>query len=179
VNGVVKFAQLVNKQREPQPGNIPLQQVIPAAVQPVAVMAQNREIDFRVFVPADLPRIHADPELLGESAFQMAHNAVKFNESGGQAQVRVSKHEKGVKIEVTDTGMGLTPERLAMLGQPFEQDADAVRRGQEGLGVGWAFVRYVAQAHGGWTHVESPGPGQGSVFSLALPFSAAPDADGL
>jgi signal transduction histidine kinase len=178
VNGVVKFAQLVNKQRAPQSGNISLQQVIPAAVQPLAVMAQGRDIDFRVFVPADLPRIHADPELLGEAVFQMAHNAVKFTKSGGQAQVRVSEHSQGVTIEVTDTGVGLTPQRLAILGQPFEQDADAVRRGQEGLGVGWAFVRYVAQVHGGWTHVESPGSDQGSTFSLVLPPAAAPETDG-
>jgi signal transduction histidine kinase len=178
VNGVVKFAQLVNKQREPQPGNISLQQVIPAAVQPLAVMAQGRGIDFRVFVPDDLPRIHADPELLHEAVFQMAHNAVKFTKSGGRAQVRVREYNQGVMIEVTDTGVGLTPERLAVLGQPFEQDADAVRRGQEGLGVGWAFVRYVAQVHGGWTHVESPGSDRGSTFSLILPPAAALDTDG-
>jgi len=179
VNGVVKFAELVNKQRNPQPGYISLSQVIPWAVQPVAVMAQGRQVDFRVLVPADLPRVHADPELLGEAVFQMAHNAVKFNRPGGQARVQVTDHKGGITIEVTDTGVGLTPERLAMLGQPFEQDADAVRRGQEGLGVGWAFVCYVAQVHGGWTHVESPGPNQGSTFSLVLPLSHVSEEGGL
>jgi len=169
VSGVVKFAELVNKRREPQPGHISLSQVIPWAVQPVAVLAQSREVDFRVFVPPDLPNIHADPELLGEAVFQMAHNAVKFNLPGGEARVRVIERDGNVKIEVTDTGVGLTPERLATLGQPFMQEADALRRGQEGLGIGWAFVRYVAEVHGGWTHVESPGPGQGSTFSLILP----------
>jgi len=72
-------------------------------------------------------------------------------------------------IEVQDTGVGLTPERLEMLGQPFEQGVDALRRGQEGLGLGWTFVRYVAEVHGGQTHVKSLGPNQGSTFSLALP----------
>ena len=72
-------------------------------------------------------------------------------------------------VEVSDSGVGLTPERLAVLGQPFEQSADALRRGREGLGIGWAFVGYVAQVHGGWTRVQSPGLGQGSTFSLALP----------
>jgi signal transduction histidine kinase len=169
VSGVVKFAELVSKRREPRPGHISLNQVIPWAVQPVAVMAQAREVDFRVLIPSNLPNIHADPELLGEAVFQMAHNAVKFNVLGGQARVRVSEYKGGITIEVMDTGIGLTPERLAALGQPFEQDADALRRGQEGLGVGWAFVCYVAEAHGGWTYVESPGPGQGSTFSLVLP----------
>jgi len=168
VSGVVKFAELVNKRRQPQPGYISLSQVIPWALQPVAVLAQARQIDFRVFVPSDLPKVHADPELLGEAVFQMAHNAVKFNLPEGKAQVQTYEYRGWIVIEVSDTGVGLTPERLELLGQPFEQSADDLRRGREGLGVGWAFVRYVADVHGGWTRVESPGPAQGSTFSLAL-----------
>ncbi len=172
VNGVVKFAELVNKRREPQPGYIPLDTVIPVAVQPAAVLAQTRQVEFRVFIPPDSPKVYADPELLGEAVFQMAHNAVKFNLPEGKAQVRVFDTEGWVVIEVMDTGVGLTTERLELLGQPFEQGADALQRGREGLGVGWAFVRYVAEVHGGWTRVESPGPGQGSTFSLGLPLVA-------
>jgi len=169
INGMVKFAELVSKRREPQPGYISLAQVIPWAIQPVAVIAQARDVDFRAFVPPDLPRVHVDPELLGEAVFQMAHNAVKFNSPGGCVQVKVFEAMGWLVIEVQDTGVGLTPERLEMLGQPFEQSADALRRGQEGLGLGWTFVRYVAEVHGGQTHVRSSGMGQGSTFSLALP----------
>ncbi|MEA3340843.1 MAG: HAMP domain-containing sensor histidine kinase, partial [Chloroflexota bacterium] len=146
-----------------------LAQVIPWAVQPVAVMAQARDVDFRVFAPPDLPRVHADPELLGEAVFQMAHNAVKFNLSGGKARVKVFEAMEWVVIEVQDEGVGLTPAQLEVLGQPFEQSADALRRGQEGLGLGWTFARYVAEVHGDQTHVKSAGTGQGSIFSLALP----------
>ncbi len=169
ITGVVKFAELVTKRREPQPGYIRLDRVIPWAVHPAAVLAQARGVDFRVFVPEDLPPVHADPELLGEAAFQMAHNAVKFNLPGGKARVRVFLSDPWVVIEVSDTGVGLTPDRLEVLGQPFEQSADSLRRGRAGLGIGWAFVCYVAEVHGGWTRVESPGPGQGSTFSLGIP----------
>jgi len=169
VGGVVKFAELVNKRREPQLGYISLDQAIPWAVQPAAVLAQTRGVDFRVFVSPNLSKVHVDPELLGEAVFQMAHNAVKFNLSGGRAQVQVFESEGWVVVKVSDTGVGLTPEVLAVLGQPFEQSADALRRGREGLGIGWAFVCYVAEVHGGRTHVKSPGPDQGSTFSLALP----------
>ena len=172
VKGVVKFAELVSKSREPQPGYVSLSQVIPWAVQPAAVMAQSREVDLRVLVPPDTPKVYADPELLGEAVFQMAHNAVKFNVPQGEARIRAIESEGWIVIEVADTGVGLTTERLELLGQPFEQDADALRRGQEGLGVGWAFVRYVAEVHGGWTRVESAGPDQGSAFSLGLPLVA-------
>ncbi len=169
INGMVKFAELVSKRREPRLGYISLSQVIPWAIQPVAVMARARDIDFRAFVPPDLPRVHADPELLSEAVFQMAHNAVKFNLASGRAQVKVFETRGWIVVEVQDTGVGLTPELLQVLGQPFEQGADALRRGREGLGLGWTFACYVAEVHGGLAHVESPGPGQGSTFSMALP----------
>jgi signal transduction histidine kinase len=169
VGGVVKFAGLVNKRRDPQPGHVSLDSLVPWAVQPVAVLAQAREVDFRVFLAADLPKVHADPDLLGEAIFQMAHNAVKFTPAGGSAQVKVDASEEGMTITVTDTGVGMTEEQLEGLGEPFEQSADALRRGKEGLGIGWTFVRYVAEMHGGETNVSSPGPDQGSTFTLTLP----------
>jgi signal transduction histidine kinase len=129
-------------------------------------------VDFRVLVPSDLPEVHVDAELVGEAVFQMAHNAVKFNHPSGRATVRAFESHHALVIEVSDTGIGLTPERLAMLGRPFEQGAEALRRGQEGLGIGWTFVCYVAEVHGGWTEAKSPGKGQGSTFSLALPLES-------
>jgi len=169
IEGVVKFAELVNKQREPQLGHHDLDQVIPWAIQPVTMIAQARDVDFQLRLPSDLPEIEMDAELVSEAVFQMAHNAVKFNKPGGKAKIRAFQADKTVIIEVSDTGIGLSEERLTKLGLPFEQGADTLRRGQEGLGIGWAFVCYVAEVHNGWTHVESPGVGKGSAFSLALP----------
>ncbi len=171
VRGLVKFAELVTKRRDPQPGLYSLAQVIPQAVEPVALLAQGRGIDFRVFVPPDLPKVRADPDLLGEAVFQMAHNAVKFNYPGGWAQVRCSAVEQHVVIEVSDSGIGLDAAQLETLGQPFRGKTDALRRGETGLGIGWAFVCYVAETHNGWTRVASNGPEQGSAFSLALPIA--------
>ena len=171
VTGADKFVKMVNRRRAPQPQTISLCQVIPWAVQPAAVLAQARDVDFRLFVPAGLAKVRADPALLGEAVFQMAHNAVKFNLPGGQARVRAFESGGWVVIEVTDTGVGLTQERLALLGQPFEQRADDQRSERRGLGVGWAFVRYVAEAHGGRARAESPGPGSGSTFSLSVPIA--------
>jgi CheY-like chemotaxis protein len=111
INGVVKFAGLVNKRREPQPGLVALDRVIPFALQPVAMLAQTRGIDFRVWVPDDLPRAYADRELLGEAIFQMAHNAVKFNRPDGRALTQARVSGDRIVIQVTDTGAGLTPEQ--------------------------------------------------------------------
>ena len=169
VGSVVQFAELVSKRRDPQPGILTLDRLIPLAVQPVAVLAQAREIDFRVLIPSGLTPIRADPSLVSEAAFQMAHNPVKFNYPQGKAQVEVHASDEWLEILVTDTGIGMTKEQIATLGRPFEQNVDALRRGQEGLGIGWAFVRYVAQVHNGLTRVASKGKEKGSTFSLSLP----------
>jgi len=169
IGGVVKFAELMHKRRDPELAYHDLNLLIPQAVEPVTVLAQARGVSFRWFVAPEVPKIFADANLLGEAIYQMAHNAVKFNKPDGQAQVRAFESDGWITIEVRDTGIGLTPDRLVLLGQPFEQHADTLRRGREGLGVGWAFVGYVAHVHCGRTQVTSPGPGRGSTFSLALP----------
>lgn len=169
IEGVVKFAELVNKQREPEMGHHPLDEVIQWAVEPVTVIAEARDVDFQLLLPSDPSMIEMDAELVSEAVFQMAHNAVKFNRPGGEARIRVYRVDTMAIIEISDTGIGLSEKRLDTLGLPFEQSADALRRGQEGLGIGWAFVCYVAEVHNGWTQIESAGVGEGSTFSLALP----------
>lgn len=169
VKGVVKFAELVNKSREPQFGLYDINVVVTWALQPLAIMAQPREIDFRVFAAPGLPKILVDAELLAEAVFQMVHNAVKFSHAGGKVRTRIFEDKDCVWIEVCDEGAGLTKEQIALLGRPFEVSVDALRSGQEGMGIGWTLVSYVAEIHNGGTHVESPGPSQGSTFSIFIP----------
>jgi signal transduction histidine kinase len=166
---VVNVAELVSKQRQPYLGYHAMDEIIPPAVESVAVMAQGQGVDFRVFVPSDLPRGHVDAGLVKEAVYQMAQNDVTFNQPGGHAEVSAHVSDDMIIVEVSDTGVALTSQRLASLRRPFHQSADALRQGEEGLGIGWALVCYVAEAHGGWTDVKSAGKGEGSTFSLALP----------
>ncbi len=172
VQGVVKFAELVNKSREPSLAYHDLKVVVPWALQPLALMAKTRDIDFRVLVAPDLPKVYVDAELISEAVFQMAHNAIKFNHAGGKVHTRVFENEGQIWIEVSDEGVGLTPEQIAILGRPFETNVEALRNGQEGMGIGWALVCYVAEVHKGGTHIESPGTHRGSKFSLYWPLSS-------
>jgi two-component system, sensor histidine kinase and response regulator len=169
VRGVVKFAELVNKSREPLLGMHSFSVVVPWALQPLVIMAQSRGIDFRVLVDPGLPKAYIDAELVGEAVFQMAHNAVKFSRPGGLVRTRVFADQGVVWIQVSDEGVGLAPEQMAQLGQPFEASVEALRNGQEGMGIGWTMVSYVAELHHGRTQVESPGLDQGSTFAMSLP----------
>ncbi len=173
IKGLVNFAKLAQHQYPPNIQPESLDEIVPWAVEPVAMMAQTRAIDFRVFVAPDMPKVPLDAQLVREAIFQMAHNAMKFNRAEGKVEIRVEVQDEHLLIRVTDTGAGLGAEQLAVLAQPFGQMLDGLKLGQTGLGVGWATVGYIADIHGGWKRVESPGPGEGSTFTLALPLHAA------
>ncbi len=97
-------------------------------------------------------------------------NAIKFNKPHGEVITKVYSQDKYVVIEVKDTGIGMAADKQAAIGQPFEQLADPLKRGMEGLGLGLALVRYVAIAHGGKLTFHSE-PDLGSTFMLWLPAS--------
>jgi signal transduction histidine kinase len=115
----------------------------------------------------------ADPRRLKQVLLNLVSNAVKFNRAGGSVALRAAAEPDGrVRIDVADTGPGLTAEQISRLFAPFER-LDAGRRGIEGNGLGLAVSKALAEAMGGSLEVASI-PGAGSVFSLRL---AAAQAD--
>jgi CHASE2 domain-containing sensor protein/signal transduction histidine kinase len=104
-----------------------------------------------------------DYQLLLRAAVNLIGNAVKFAPKGSAVVVRVSNLGTQWELAVTDSGPGLTPALQARLFGRFNAGAEA-----EGVGLGLAFVRAVAQGHGGSVMCESV-PGEGATFRLKLP----------
>ncbi len=98
-------------------------------------------------------------------------NAVKFTSRGG-VSVRLSRDGAVTRIAVTDTGIGIAPERLGSIFDAFTQADGAITRAFGGTGLGLTISRMLAQAMGGEVSVTSA-PGQGSTFTLSLPLRAA------
>ena len=71
-------------------------------------------------------------------------------------------------VEFQDTGIGIAPEYLERIFDPFQQGSEAQRGREKGLGLGLAISREVAELHGGRLTAASPGPGQGATFRLEL-----------
>ena len=74
-----------------------------------------------------------------------------------------------MRVAVADTGLGIPPEALATIFQPFERGAQARQAGIPGSGLGLSIAQEIAQAHGGRLWAESPGPGHGATFYFVLP----------
>jgi CheY-like chemotaxis protein len=108
-------------------------------------------------------------------------NAVKFTPSGGHIAVGVAPDPSGqaATVTVADDGMGLEPEMLGRLFEPFSQADRSLDRSRGGLGLGLSLVKAFVEMHLGAVDVHSAGPGQGSTFTLRLPLETAPAASSL
>jgi PAS domain S-box-containing protein len=118
--------------------------------------------------------ILADCIRLQQVFWNLINNAVKFTPQGGQITIRTSNDRAGrFHFEITDTGIGIEPQRLASLFQPFEQADPSVTRQFGGLGLGLAISKRLVDLHHGKIEAESRGRSCGATFTVTL--DAVPD----
>jgi signal transduction histidine kinase len=110
----------------------------------------------------------ADVEKVREILTALLSNAVKFTDAGGRIDVTCQATPDTVRIRVRDTGVGIAPDNLEMIFEPFVQIRDDLTRTGEGAGLGLAISRALARGQGGDLTVEST-VGAGSTFTLTLP----------
>jgi signal transduction histidine kinase len=116
--------------------------------------------------------IRCDPDRIQQVFWNVLSNAVKFTPRGGNIDVRLVKQRGSVIVTVTDTGIGIPPSSLPYIFQRFWQGETGGGRDTRGLGLGLALARHFMELHGGTIQATSPGPGQGSTFTITLPLSA-------
>ena len=135
--------------------------------------AKEKGLTFELRLEPPLPRlVRNDPTRLRQVLFNLVGNAVKFTEAGGVTVVLrlddAPGREPALRFEVSDTGVGMTPDQLARIFQPFEQaDASTTRR-FGGTGLGLTICQRLSRLMGGDIEVESEA-GKGSRFTLVLP----------
>ncbi|MDR5798027.1 hybrid sensor histidine kinase/response regulator [Caballeronia sp. LZ008] len=133
-----------------------------------------KEITLQVQAP-DTVVCDCDPVRIEQVVWNLLGNAVKFTTAGGTIRISVTADERYAKLEVIDTGIGISPEFLPKVFELFSQGeaAESVGPRRAGLGIGLALVRELVRAHGGSIEATSPGKGLGSAFSVRLPLAAA------
>lgn len=131
--------------------------------------AEQKGITLTLEIEPACRTVAADPTRLRQIVLNLLSNAVKFTPDGGRISVRVKRSGEEVQIAVADSGIGIKPEDQELLFKPFSQlDASEARR-FAGTGLGLALTKRLVELQGGGIAVESPGAGQGSVFTVFLP----------
>src|SRR5437588_2125060 len=113
--------------------------------------------------------IRADCIRLQQVFWNLINNGVKFTSPGGEITVRTFNDKQArFHFEIVDTGIGIEPQRLASLFQPFEQADPSVTRQFGGLGLGLAISKRLVDLHGGTIEAESRGRSFGATFKVSL-----------
>ena len=167
------------KQREPQLVRAPVR--LGALLQAVGddmlelCSAEGHRLEI-VLPPADL-LVDVDESWISMALTNVLSNAVRFTPPGGRITVASSvPNAAEAWVTVTDTGIGLAPDALERVFEEFFQVEHHMTRRHGGLGIGLSIARRLVQAHGGRIWASSPGLGQGTTFTLALPLAGAPPA---
>jgi len=171
VSAILDLSRLESGHMPMQPTSVSLTDLISEALSLQDPIAASNDLTLGAHVPSSTPNVWADRELVGRVLQNLVGNATKFTPAGGRIDVSVSpeSEQEGdevalLRISVTDTGPGISPELQSSLFQKFVMGDHE----NHGSGLGLAFCRLAVEAHGGRIWVESQ-PGEGATFSFTLP----------
>jgi signal transduction histidine kinase len=129
---------------------------------------EQAQITLSTDITPELPFVAGDPAHLHRMMDNLVGNALKFTPAGGSVSVRLLGDELTVRLEVSDTGIGIPPDQLGRIFDRFYQVDGSMIRRYGGVGLGLALVREIVEAHSGQVSVQST-PGEGATFSVTLP----------
>lgn len=175
INDVLDISKIEAGQLEVRREPFDLRASVERAVEAIQPLADQKGLTVTTSVPEVLPTMHSDRRRVDQILLNLLTNAVKFTERGSiHVDVRAGDDVvtadgvPGVRVAVTDTGIGIRPEDLATLFQPFRQLDTGLSRQHEGTGLGLAICRRLARLLGGEVRATST-LGEGSEFSVILP----------
>ncbi len=141
--------------------------------------ALHKSIQLEIKLPLNLPNLFIDERRIRQVLINLLNNAVKFTPEGGQITLKINSPPQPpnhpdpnfIQIAIIDTGIGIAPEHLHKLFQPFIQIDSALNRQYQGTGLGLALVKRIVELHGGEVGLTSE-VGLGSCFTISLPCPA-------
>ena len=159
----LRFARV----RELHLQTVALEDVVTRLVDFLAPTARDKQILIHWFVAPDLPPVPIDRDLFEQCLLNLLLNAEQAMPEGGTLTLLARREDPWVCLEVIDTGVGIPPEIMPKLFQPFFSTKP------NGHGLGLAITRRIVQAHGGTIEVQST-PGHGTRFTIRLPIPPSP-----
>ena len=156
-------------------GSIDAHEVIANVVDMSRAEAQDRRLNLRVNLRAGAHHVLADAAKFQQIIWNLVKNAIKFTGENGDITISTTNLEaQTLTISVQDSGIGIEPEIMNRIFDPFEQGERSFQRRYGGLGLGLAISKSLAQAHGGTLTGKSDGRDRGSTFVLTLKTVAPP-----
>jgi signal transduction histidine kinase/CheY-like chemotaxis protein len=174
VNDLVDMSRMTTGKLKVELEPLPLIAALEAALESVRPAAEAKELEIHTAWQVQHANVLADATRLQQILWNLLSNAVKFTPNGGRISVTAERQGAQIRIEVTDSGIGIDPGFLPHVFDRFRQADSATTRRFGGLGLGLAIVHDLVRLHGGEVDVRSPGIDQGATFTVTLRATDAP-----
>jgi len=148
---------------------VSLTMIITDAIETVRTEADAKQIQLNLKNIDETILVTGDPVRLGQIAWNLLNNAVKFTPEGGAITVSLHRDEQSACLAIEDSGQGIEPTFLPHVFEIFRQADGSSARKQGGLGIGLALVKQLAELHNGQVKAESKGVGLGAKFTVCMP----------
>jgi signal transduction histidine kinase len=167
INDVLNFAKLEAGEVQYAIDDVSLADAVRGLEPLVAPQLRDRKLELVALPCDDTVLVRADPDKLQQILLNLLSNAIKFTAVGGRITVSCAVTERDATITVADTGIGIAPERLQAIFDPFIQVGRALNRPHDGVGLGLSISRDLAAGMGGTLTANSE-LGVGSSFHVTL-----------
>ncbi|HEY7512321.1 MAG TPA: MASE1 domain-containing protein, partial [Vicinamibacteria bacterium] len=171
VDDLLDVSRITRGRIELRRERVDLRESAARAVEAARPLLDTRRHALALSLPAEPVVVDADPTRLEQVIGNLLHNAARYTADGGEIVLRAAREHGEAVLRVRDTGIGLSPDMLERIFDPFVRSERAPRRAPEGLGIGLTLVRSLVEMHGGSVGASSAGPGLGSEFVVRLPLA--------
>jgi two-component system CheB/CheR fusion protein len=147
---------------------VELANILEQAVEISRPLLDARQHELTESLPAEPVWLEGDPVRLTQVIANLLNNAAKYTPQRGEIRVSAAKADAEVILRVRDNGVGIIPEMLSSIFEPFTQANRSLDRAEGGLGIGLTLARSLVEMHGGRIEAYSDGPEKGSEFVVRL-----------
>jgi two-component system, cell cycle sensor histidine kinase DivJ len=168
VNGILDMSKLETGNFEITPEPFALDELVEDCLGLLTLKAKEAGIEITTRIPKDLGDIVADKRSFSQLMLNLISNAIKFTRRGGNVQIGAEGVAERIAVTVEDNGVGIDPEELPRVGDPFFQARSSSERRYDGTGLGLSIVKGLLALHGGELEIESR-LGEGTRVTVRLP----------
>ena len=165
INGILDLSKIEAGKYELDEEIVDVAEIAIAAINMVAAQATLQGIEIRNRIGAGTPRLFADERALRQILINLVGNAIKFTDGAGRVELSARYGASGMSLIVSDEGIGIAPEALKHVLEPFYQAESHLRREREGTGLGLPMVHRLMSLHDGTIEIESK-PGRGTTVTV-------------
>ena len=180
IEDCLDIARITERKIHLRKEHVDLNQLLRTAVEASRKTVQNKELHFLLHLSPGSLWVSGDRTRLEQVVSNLLSNALRYTGDGGTVTIESVAKNNEAEVSVQDTGIGIAPEMLEQIFQPFRQGTQHWLASESGLGLGLAIARQIVQIHGGRISAESQGSGTGSTFRFQLPltneYAAVPEA---